>query len=92
MQNNVLEEGGTQIFEGIIAKVSASGILCDIPELGIYGFVPMKSLETRMRYRSGEGRFRAEKGRGGYKTGNYIYLVVHHIDLAAGKVIFRAVS
>lgn len=92
LDNGVLEESSVQAFEGIIAKVSASGILCDIPELGIYGFVPMKYLETRMRYRSREGRYRAEKGRGGYKTGNYIYLVVDRIDLAAGKAFFRPVS
>ena len=92
IRQGVLEEGTMQTFEGIIAKVSAAGILCDIPELGIYGFVPMKYLETRMRYRAREGRYRAEKGRGGYKTGNYIYLVVDRIDLAAGKAIFRAVS
>lgn len=92
VENGILEEGSMHTFEGIIAKVAASGILCDIPELGIYGFVPTRSLETRMRYRSREGRYRAEKGRGGYKTGNYIYLVVDRIDLPSGKVIFRAVS
>lgn len=92
LHSGVLEEGTMQTFEGIIAKVSAAGILCDIPELGIYGFVPMKYLETRMRYRAREGRYRAEKGRGGYKTGNYIYLVADRIDPAAGKAVFRPVS
>ena len=92
LQKGVLEQGAMRTFEGIIAKVSASGLLCDIPELGIYGFVPMKYLESRMRYRAREGRYRPEKGRGGYRTGNYIYLVVDRINLVGGKAVFRPVS
>lgn len=90
-EQGMLESGIHTAYEGIIAKITSGGLLCDLPELGIYGFVPMKEVEKRMRYNSRKRRIHAEKGKGGYKIGDYVYLIPDLPFTTSGKALFRII-
>ena len=90
-EQGMLESGVHTAYEGIIAKITSGGLLCELPELGIYGFVPMKEMEKRMRYNSRKRRIHAEKGKGGYKIGDFVYLIPDLPFTTSGKVNFRII-
>jgi ribonuclease R len=78
------EKGGENLYEGIIVKVTGSGLQVDIWELGLYGFVPRDFLHGVRRY----GYEFHRHGNSGYKPGDFIYLRLDHIDFARGSAIF----
>ena len=90
-EQGMLESGIHTAYEGVIAKITSGGLLCELPELGIYGFVPMKEMEKRMRYNSRRRRIRAEKGKGGYKIGDFVYLIPDLPFTTFGKASFRLI-
>jgi len=79
------------LHEGMIAKVNAGGLLVDIQELGIYGFVPLERLAGQYRYHKGEGKLTASFGHRSYKVGDFIYLKLAQIDFIHGQAIFSPV-
>ncbi len=81
-------QGGT-VFEAVINKVSSAGITCEIPDLGIYGFVPSSSLHGKVRVSKKFGKARREGSHTDFKVGNFIYLQLDRLDLAKGSALFR---
>ena len=81
-----LESGAPNMYEGVIVKVLSAGLQVDVSELGLYGFVPVEQLRGEwFRHRRG---MLSERGDGGYKPGDYIYLRLARIDFARGSAIF----
>lgn len=90
--NSQLESTDEEIFhEGLIAKINSYGLLVDIPELGIYGFVDRDSLPGKYRFSKRFSKLTALNGHQQYKCGDYIYLKLDRIDLIKGSAIFRPV-
>jgi len=86
-QHGALNDG--KLYEAVIARVSSSGLFCDIPEIGIYGFVPASLIRGGGFRRSRPGRGRAEGSHTEYKPGDFVYLVLDSLDTAAGRAVFR---
>lgn len=86
-QHRALSDG--KLYEAVIARVSSSGLFCDIPELGIYGFVPASLIRGGGFRRSRPGRGRAEGSHTEYKPGDFVYLILDSLDTAAGRAVFR---
>ncbi|MDD3886986.1 MAG: S1 RNA-binding domain-containing protein, partial [Victivallaceae bacterium] len=82
----MLEHGEAgKLYEGVIAKVSSSGLQVDVAELGIYGFVPREKLGGDLRL---DGHRLTSRHGGGYKVGDFIYLALESVDSARGGVMF----
>ena len=86
-----VENGQTATYEGVISKVSSGGLLCDITDLGIYGFVPAKFLAGGMNYNRKARKLRASRGHAEYRVGDFIYLVLDSLDMIHGRALFRPV-
>ena len=82
----LLDAGAENMYEGVIAKVITSGLLVDIGELGLYGFVPKELLYGDFRLRNHS--LRQERGKNSYKTGDFIYLRLARVDFARGSAVF----
>ena len=78
-------------YEGVISKVSSNGLLCDITDLGIYGFVPSKYLSMELNYNRKSRKLKASRGHTEYKIGNFIYLALDSLDMVHGRAVFRPV-
>ncbi len=81
--------GRENMHEGIVAKITSSGMSVDIQDIGIYGFVPLDKLSNDFR-RQGN-RLVSHDGRKSYKCGDYVYLKLSMIDPIRGAAIFRPV-
>ena len=77
MKQFIQEKTGT-LFEGVVIKTNAQGMICDIPQYGIRGFVPTHRFTTIMHRRPP-------------KPGNLIYLYLDSLDFNAGSAFFRPV-
>jgi len=81
-----LDAGEENFYEGVIVKVVANGLQVDIRALGMYGFVERERLPGE--FRRSEHGLRQERGKSGYKPGDFIYLRLDHIDFARGSALF----
>lgn len=90
LQENGAMENGT-MFEAVISRVTAAGIVCSIDELGLYGFIPRERLRGGDYRRSSVRRQKMLSGSGhnSYKTGDFIYVALDAIDPVHGTVTFR---
>ena len=79
--------GHENLHEGIVSKIIGAGMLVDIQDLGIYGFVPLENLGGRFRRRGNQLVDRA--GGKSFQCGDYIMLALSHIDLARGSAVFK---
>lgn len=80
-------DGSLPLLEGVIQKITTSGMMVDIPEMGIMGFVPIESLSGNFRKRAGE--LIAMQGHMRYKCGDFVFLQLERIDMIRGMAIFR---
>ena len=86
----IINDGRTESYEGIIQKVSTAGLVVNIPEIGIGGFVPVEKLSGES-YTKDAGKLSAQTGHRKFKCGDFIYLAVERIDMVRGSAIFRPV-
>ena len=70
---NALE--AMKLYEGVVIKMSSQGMICDIPEYGLRGFVPACYLRSRTKRPP--------------KTGDFIYLYLDSLDFSRGSAVFR---
>ncbi|MCF6174576.1 MAG: ribonuclease R [Victivallaceae bacterium] len=84
-----LDSGADNMHEGMIAKILPAGMLVDIQDLGIYGFVPLESLGGKFSYNRSENKLADRRSRRSYKIGDYIYLQLTDIDFIRGSAIFQ---
>ncbi len=78
------------VYEAVITKTTPAGLLCDITELGLYGFVPSSKLSgSSMNYNRHSRRLKANRGHSQYKSGDIIFLVLDSLDFAQGRALFR---
>ena len=77
MKQFLQEKTGT-LFEGVVIKLNAHGMICDIPQYGLRGFVPVHRFTTIMHRRPP-------------KLGNLIFLYLDSLDFNAGSATFRPV-
>ena len=85
-----MERTGENFYEGIIAKVTNNGFLAEIPEVGIYGFIPKENLPYNASRRG--GKLIDTRNRQSYKVGDFVYLRLSMIDTARGSAEFKPVS
>ncbi len=64
-----------KLYEGVVIKMSSQGMICDIPEYGLRGFVPARYLRSRTKRPP--------------KTGDFIYLYLDSLDFSRGSAVFR---
>ena len=83
-----MASGQENLHEGIVSKIIAPGMLVDIQDLGIYGFVPLEKLGGNFR-RAGNQLVDREAGKS-FQCGDYIMLALSHIDLTRGSAVFKA--
>lgn len=83
-------DGSLPLLEGVIEKITTAGMMVDIPEMGIMGFVPIESLRGQFRKRSGE--LIAMQGHQRYKCGDFLFLQLEKIDMIRGVAVFRPAS
>ena len=81
----------TTMYEAIIQKVTSSGLMCEIPELGMIGFVPTSRFRAPVTRRNSRYSSRMESGHTGYRPGDFIYIALDSIDLVRGHAQFRPV-
>ncbi len=74
-----LEVGRENRYVGYVVKISHSGILADIPELGLYGFVPKENLWQRNSAPE-------------FKCGDILYLKLSQIDPVRGQTEFSLIK
>lgn len=88
LQNHELENG--TLYEGVITKVTAGGLLCDVQDLGLYGFVPSSFLRGG-EYRRTRSRHAAkyEGSHTEYHAGDFVYLILDSLDMVHGSAVFR---
>ncbi|OQA78934.1 MAG: Ribonuclease R [Lentisphaerae bacterium ADurb.Bin242] len=77
------------VYEAVITRTAPAGLLCEIIELGLYGFVPASKLAGSMQYRKRSRRLKATRGHSQYKSGDIIFLVLDSLDFARGRAVFR---
>jgi ribonuclease R len=77
-------------YEAVIRKVSRAGLLVDIPDMGVVGFVPAASLSGSFSQHA--GRLLAREGHRQYRVGDFIYLRLEQADLIRGRAVFRPVE
>ena len=80
------------IYEAVIARIIAAGMLCNIEELGMFGFIPAEKLrrsDARFNYKT--RRFRAGRGHVQYKCGDILYVTLDSLDFIRGRAVFRPV-
>jgi ribonuclease R len=82
-----MDNGLENLHEGVISKITSSGLVVDIQDIGIYGFVPVETLP------GGFSRYgnvmRDRRGKKTYKSGDYIYLKLSQIDFIRGSALFK---
>jgi ribonuclease R len=81
----LLDAGADNMYEGIVAKVVTNGLLVDIGDLGLYGFVPREQLGD---FRKVGHVLTQERGKISYKTGDFLYLRLARVDFARGDAVF----
>ena len=74
-------------YTGIVRKTTAAGLLVDVAELGIYGFVPLAALGHGYRQRN--DRLESRSSRQHYQAGDLIQLTLAHIDFAKQSAVFE---
>lgn len=82
-----LGKGRSMSYTGIVRKVTAAGLLVDISELGIYGFVPLSSLGAGFRRRNGV--LASRHYRTSYKMGDLVHLELSRVDFSRGSALFE---
>jgi ribonuclease R len=85
-----MASGQENVHEGIVSKIIAAGMLVDIQDLGIYGFVPLEKIGGNFRRDGNQLTDRA--GKRSFKCGDYIMLALSHIDLARGSAVFKTLE
>ena len=80
-----LERDASKIYEAVAVRTLAAGLQVDIPELGLYGFIP------KSRMRGGDFRRRKyalsdRRENTIYRPGNYLYVRIDSIEFARGTV------
>ena len=73
MQLHALED--MRLYEGVVIKISAQGMICDIPEYGLRGIVPARFLHSRSKRPP--------------RAGDFIYLYLDSLDFSRGSAVFR---
>jgi len=84
IKQNMLD-ANKKLMEGVIQKITSSGLLVNIAELGIIAFVPIESLSGKFRKKS--GTLIALQGKLSYKCGDFIYLQLDKIDMIKGMAV-----
>jgi ribonuclease R len=85
-----MASGLKNMHDAIVSKIIGPGMLVDVQDLGIYGFVPMENLGGDFRR---EGNILVEKNTGkSFQCGDYIMLALSHIDLDRGSAVFKTLD
>jgi ribonuclease R len=82
-----MADGRDNLHEAVVAKILAAGMLVDIQDMGIYGFVPLENLGGNFR-RAGNQLVDRSAGES-FKCGDYVMLALSHIDLDRGSAVFK---
>lgn len=90
-QTGALMEG--KLFEAVVSKVSVGGMVCEVLELGLVGFVPLGERgHHEFRKSQKGGKLKSIHGHTQYKVGDFVYLTLDRIDVAKGSAVFRVAS
>ena len=80
------------VYEAVIARLMPAGVLCNIDELGMFGFIPAERLlRSGVQFNHKSRRFRAGRGHAMYKCGDIVYVVLDSLDFVRGRAVFRPV-
>ncbi len=77
------------MHEGVAARITAAGIVADIPDMGVYGFIPIERLNGRFKYDKNNEMLYSVRGHKEYHPGDVIFLRLAGIDFIKGTAIFQ---
>jgi len=83
-----LERGDDNHHEGVIIKVNNAGIQVEIVDVGVYGYVPVESLDPSFAFDKKAGTYSSKKTNMVYQAGDVIYLRLDQIDFTQGTALF----
>jgi ribonuclease R len=86
---SLMDGDKSPMHEAVITKVTSSGFLVDVTDLGVFGWVDRDSLGGL--YRKKGAKYISIKGHQEFCCGNFIYVRLESIDLVRGRAIFRPV-
>lgn len=90
LQQMIDENVEQEMFhDGMVAKVTPAGLVVDIQDLGVYGFVPIESLRGDFKHRRSDNKLVSRHSSSQYKTGDVLYLRLAQIDFVKGQAIFN---
>ncbi|MDD5697514.1 MAG: ribonuclease R [Victivallaceae bacterium] len=85
-----MANGRENLHEAVVSRIVTNGMLVDVEDLGIYGFVPLENLGGDFR-RDGN-RLIDRAGSQNFKCGDYVMLALSHIDLERGSAVFKVLD
>jgi len=88
--SELLEQGGGNFYEAVVFKVTGAGLVIELPELGLHGFIEMDDLPGE--FRKHDNMLHAVNGKKSYKPGDFIYVKLYDIDSIRGQALFRPAS
>lgn len=74
------------LYNGVVARVVAAGMMVDVEDLGIYGFVPLENL--RGNFKRYGNILKSYNGKKTFRPGDFIQLRLSAIDFARGSALF----
>ncbi len=75
------------LYNGVVARVVAAGMMVDIEDLGIYGFVPLENL--RGNFKRYGNILKSYNGKKIFRPGDFVQLQLSAIDFDKGSAIFQ---
>ncbi len=82
-----LMNNGELLYNGVVARIVAAGMMVDIQDLGIYGFVPLENLRGNFK-RYGD-ILKSYNGKKVFRCGDFIQVQLSTIDFDKGSAVFR---
>ncbi len=81
-----LEAGDDALYDGVIARVLSGGLQVDVPELGIYGFVPLGQLGGN--FDRGKNVLHEAHGVRSYRCGDALKVRLARVDFDRNSAVF----
>jgi ribonuclease R len=74
------------LYNGVVARIVSAGMMVDVEELGIYGFVPLENLQGNFK-RYGN-ILKSYNGKKTFRPGDFVQMKLSAIDFARGSALF----
>ncbi len=74
------------LYNGVVARIVSAGMMVDVQDLGIYGFIPLENL--RGNFKRYGNILKSYNGKKIFRPGDFIQVQLSAIDFARGSALF----